>query len=112
MTTVMNTATPGLERKPHLRKLGWIDQPQAVEVENVEVNPDTLGDHRLIAFETGVLPLRVRYGDDTKSTIDVYVKVSDLKREGYSTKEYKSRLNAVLIPRADVIVVNDSELED
>jgi len=70
----------------------------------LEINPEVIGEQRIICSEGHVLPVRVWYADPEKQLLFVEVLAECLEREGYTPESFQQRLSEILIVETGLIV--------
>lgn len=108
---MFRTAPQTFDRKSFLETTGDVKTPVAFQVGQVKVLHSTLAEHRVIYYETGILPHQVSFLDDSKSSITVVVDGSELEKAGYTVESFKKAVELATTAEAVIAAVDSGEGE-
>lgn len=98
---------PTLNRNSHLAALGWSSEDILMKIEDLTIDPATIGEQRMISHDLYVVPTAVYYregGFGGSKLLIVEVLQSDLDREGYSKEEFIEKVNNIMLSDSEVVV--------
>lgn len=107
MTRFDSPKQTSFDREPFLEQLDFSPPQHIFALGRIRVDRATLGEHRLIAYETGVLPNIVQY--DSEGILHMEINQSCLDLEDRTLDEFKAALEKILVPKFNVRVFNDLE---
>ena len=93
------------EHKALLESSGLVERAVGVmNINRVVIDPSTIEIHRIVGFETGVVPYQaIRQGE---RRVLLVVDKKMLEKEGITEKEFHAKAEEVLIEQVDVDVVD------
>lgn len=86
-----------LESPPEVRAMNEAELPL--------INPETIGEHRVISVETGVIAHAVFWADSSKRELIVQVKKAELERWDLTPEAFKTRLDEMMITEVTLDVI-------
>ena len=108
---MFKTVQKAFNRKSFLEGVGLRNTPIAFQVGRYKIRHETLAEHRVICYETGILPYQVSFTDEYKNCLMVIVDENQLKEAQYTSEEFEKAVELATTLRVQLSVLKGSDID-